>query len=157
MLLNKICKSPAAQLFGFRKWAKLNRQIIRNRKEDAVSSQIILRRKLRKGSDLDEVMKLEEGPKSVLRVRKDPRDKIILLFGGETSHYVGMCESSLDDPEVYEMFNKAESVFGFNVMDMCLNGPLTELRKTKHLLPCVFMANMTGEKGCLFHHHGLAY
>lgn len=144
MFLNKIC--PMAQLFGFRKSAKLTRLIIRNRKEAAVSSQIILRRTRRKEPDYNKVLKLEDdGPKSVIRVRKDPRDKMILLFGGEESHYVGMCESSLDDPEVYEMFERAEKVFGFNLMDMCLNGPLTELRKTKHLLPCVFMANMTGK------------
>lgn len=88
---------------------------------------------------------MEEGPKAVVRIRKDPRDKMVVLFGGEESHYVGMCESSLDDPQIYAMFEKAEQVFGFNLMDMCLNGPLTELRKTKHLLPCVFMANHTGK------------
>lgn len=148
MLLNRICKRPAAQLFGLRRSAKLNRQIIRNRKEDAISSQILLRRtKLKKGSDYDKVLRAEEGPKAVIRVRKDPRDKMIVLFGGEESHYVGMCESSLDDPRIYEMFEKAERVFGFNLMDMCLNGPLAELRKTRHLLPCVFMANQTGENG----------
>ena len=145
MLLNKIHKSPTARLFCFQKSAKLNRQTVRNRTEKAVSSQIVLRTKLKKGSNFEKVMRFEEGPKSVVRVRKDPRDKMILLIGGEESHYVGMCEWSLDDPQVYEMFEKAQKVFGFNLMDMCLNGPLPELRKTKHLLPCVFMANMTGE------------
>ena len=50
----------------------------------------------------------------------------------------------LDNPLIYEMFEKAETVFGYNLIDVCLNGPSVELNKTKYLLPCVFLANHTG-------------
>lgn len=110
------------------------------------NSQIVLRRtNSLKETSYNKILKIEDSPKAVIKIRKDPKDKIILLFGGEESYYVGMCESSLDNPEIYEMFEKAEKVFGFNLMDMCINGPIDELRKTKHLLPCVFLSNQTGK------------
>lgn len=96
------------------------------------------------GTNYNKIIRLEDEKRSIIKIKKDPRDKIIVLLGGESGAYVGMCETSLDDPEVYEMFQKAEQVFGWNLMDMCINGPIDELRKTKHLLPCIFMANMTG-------------
>lgn len=107
---------------------------------------IIPRRKSKlEDRNYNKLLKIEDGPKSIIRIRKDPRDKMIVIFGGEESSAVGMCEQSLDEPTIYEMFKQAEEVFGYALMDVCLNGPSSELNKTKYLLPCTFLANMTGK------------
>jgi [acyl-carrier-protein] S-malonyltransferase len=75
-----------------------------------------------------------------------------LLFPGYGSHYVGMVKSAKDLPAVKDMLEKAKSILGFDVLDVCINGPAAKLDQSKFCQPAMLVAGlaavekMRGEK-----------
>lgn len=67
-----------------------------------------------------------------------------LLFPGQGSQIVGMCTKALQLPAVQSMFEKAEKILGWNVKDLCLNGPKEKLSETRYCQPVMFIAGMAG-------------
>lgn len=67
-----------------------------------------------------------------------------LLFPGQGSQYVNMMRSVKDIPAVREMLQKAEPILGFDVLDLCLNGPDAKLEETRYCQPAMFVAGMAG-------------
>jgi len=87
------------------------------------------------GSQGIEVKKKAAGP---------PPLPIGLLFPGQGSQYVKMMSAVKDIPKVKEMIITANKVLGYDVLDVCLNGPESKLEETKICQPCMFIAGLAG-------------
>jgi len=69
---------------------------------------------------------------------------VALLFPGQGSQYVGMLKGTKDIPEVKEMLSKAQSILGYDLLDLCLNGPEEKLGQTKFCQPAMFVGGLAG-------------
>merc|ERR1719343_1907758 len=67
-----------------------------------------------------------------------------LLFPGQGSQYVKMMSNVQTLPKVQEMLSTAKSILGFDVLDLCLNGPESKLEETQYCQPCMFIAGLAG-------------
>jgi len=67
-----------------------------------------------------------------------------LLFPGQGSQYVKMLSGLRDNVQVKEMIAKAKSILGFDVMEICLEGPEDRLEETSVCQPAMFLAGMAG-------------
>lgn len=66
--------------------------------------------------------------------------KTALLFPGQASQYVGMAKDLHDEyGSVRTLFEKASSVLGFDLADVCFNGPEDKLKQTAYTQPAVFV------------------
>jgi [acyl-carrier-protein] S-malonyltransferase len=69
-----------------------------------------------------------------------------LLFPGQGSQYVGMLKEMKDVPAVKEMLEKSKEILGWDVLDLCLNGPEEKLAETKYTQPCMFIGGLAGRE-----------
>lgn len=53
-----------------------------------------------------------------------------MLFPGQASQYVGMGKELVDYKEAVDMFTKASEIVGYDILDVCLNGPIETLSST---------------------------
>lgn len=65
-----------------------------------------------------------------------------LVFPGQGSQYVGMMKSLKDLPRVQEMLRKAQSILGYDILDIMLNGPEDKLGKTVYCQPAMYIAGL---------------
>ena len=72
--------------------------------------------------------------------RSKPRD--VILFPGQGSQYVGMTAHLTKLPSVMRLFETASEILGYDLLEMCLNGPKAELDRTVHCQPAVFVASL---------------
>ncbi len=70
-------------------------------------------------------------------------NKVVLLFPGQGSQYVGMgkalCESFTEARETFEEANEA---LGFDLGKLCFEGDMEELTKTENTQPAILTASM---------------
>lgn len=71
-----------------------------------------------------------------------PALPVALLFPGQGSQYVGMLKDCLELDAVKDMLTKAEQVLGWDLKDLCLNGPEDKLQETKYCQPAMFVAGL---------------
>jgi [acyl-carrier-protein] S-malonyltransferase len=69
-----------------------------------------------------------------------------LMFPGQGSQYVGMLKEMKDNPEVKAMLEKAKDILGWDVLELCLNGPEEKLAETKYCQPCMFIGGLAGRE-----------
>merc|ERR1712118_399951 len=69
---------------------------------------------------------------------------IALCFPGQGSQYVGMLKGTQDLPEVKKMLATAKEVLGFDLLDLCLNGPEPKLGETRYTQPAMFVGGLAG-------------
>mmetsp|Transcript_1846 Transcript_1846/g.4099 ORF Transcript_1846/g.4099 Transcript_1846/m.4099 type:complete len:392 (-) Transcript_1846:39-1214(-) len=65
-----------------------------------------------------------------------------LLFPGEGSEVVGMMQSCADLPVVRDLLENARRVLGWDLKDLCLNGPEERLIESQYSQPAMFVAGM---------------
>jgi [acyl-carrier-protein] S-malonyltransferase len=93
----------------------------------------------------------QDDAKSILWMRSDkpaPEDdgkaKCGLLFPGQGSQYVGMLKELKDIPAVKTMLDTSKDILGWDVLDLCLNGPEEKLETTKYCQPAMFIGGLAG-------------
>ncbi len=66
--------------------------------------------------------------------------KTALIFPGQGAQFVGMGRALIDAfPEARRVFDEADSVLGFSLTKVCLDGPEDELRATHNTQPAIFV------------------
>lgn len=73
-----------------------------------------------------------------------PTLPIGLLFPGQGSQYVKMLADIKDTPAVADMLAKAKDILGFDLLELCLNGPESQLEETKYCQPAMFVGGLAG-------------
>eukprot|EP00411_Alexandrium_monilatum_P022757 CAMPEP_0175201128 /NCGR_PEP_ID=MMETSP0093-20121207/9884_1 /TAXON_ID=311494 /ORGANISM="Alexandrium monilatum, Strain CCMP3105" /LENGTH=538 /DNA_ID=CAMNT_0016494145 /DNA_START=55 /DNA_END=1671 /DNA_ORIENTATION=- len=67
-----------------------------------------------------------------------------LLFPGQGSQYVKMMSGVKDIPAVKDMLAKANAILGFDVLQLCIDGPEAKLEETAKCQPAMFIAGLAG-------------
>jgi [acyl-carrier-protein] S-malonyltransferase len=66
--------------------------------------------------------------------------KTALLAPGQGSQYVGMMKDLYEHyPQAKELIDLADKILGYKLSQICFNGPLEELKKTKYTQPALFL------------------
>ncbi len=69
--------------------------------------------------------------------------KLAFVFPGQGSQYVGMGKWVYDNfDEARATFDEASGYLGFDVADLCFNGPKSELNRTFRTQPCILTASI---------------
>eukprot|EP00928_Gymnodinium_smaydae_P032675 TRINITY_DN23601_c0_g1_i1.p1 TRINITY_DN23601_c0_g1~~TRINITY_DN23601_c0_g1_i1.p1 ORF type:complete len:562 (-),score=128.06 TRINITY_DN23601_c0_g1_i1:99-1784(-) len=69
---------------------------------------------------------------------------VALLFPGQGSQYVGMLAKCKDLPAVKSLLARAERILGWDLLELCLNGPEAKLEETRFCQPVMFVAGIAG-------------
>jgi len=65
-----------------------------------------------------------------------------LLFPGQGAQTVGMLAKAKDIPAVKALIEEANAVLGYDILDLCMNGPLEKLKQTEFCQPAIFVASL---------------
>jgi [acyl-carrier-protein] S-malonyltransferase len=69
--------------------------------------------------------------------------KIAFIFPGQGSQYAGMAKEFVEQfPESKEVFDVAGSVLGFDLLQLCLQGPVEKLNLTENTQPAILAASI---------------
>jgi len=73
----------------------------------------------------------------------DPEETSILLFPGQGAQFVGMGREVVDDvPSTRNLFDSASNILGYDLLELCLRGPLDKLDQTQHCQPAVVVSSL---------------
>lgn len=73
----------------------------------------------------------------------DFSSKVAFMFPGQGAQFVGMCESVVKDvPKAKELFDKASEILGYDLLEVCVQGPKEKLDSTVVSQPAIFVASM---------------
>jgi len=65
-----------------------------------------------------------------------------LLFPGQGSQYVSMLSGVQDVPTVKAMLEKAQTILGYDLLQICLHGPEEKLEQTRICQPAMYIAGL---------------
>lgn len=65
------------------------------------------------------------------------------LFPGQGAQHIGMgAEATAEVPAAKELFNRAGEVLGYDLLGLCLEGPVEKLNATVHSQPALYVAGL---------------
>ncbi len=69
--------------------------------------------------------------------------KIAFIFPGQGSQYVGMAKEFIENfNESKEVFETASSALGYDLLQLCLHGPVEKLNLTENTQPAILAASI---------------
>lgn len=69
--------------------------------------------------------------------------KIAFLFPGQGAQTVGMCKALCDElPAAKQLFDRAAEILGYDLADICFNGPTEKLNSTDISQPALYVSSM---------------
>jgi len=69
--------------------------------------------------------------------------KIAIVFPGQGAQYAGMGKEIADNyKEAMDIFDKANQVLGFDLKNLCFEGPEAELAKTENTQPAILTTSI---------------
>lgn len=77
-----------------------------------------------------------------IKSEAEPTVPVGLLFPGQGSQHVKMLSLVKDIPAVKEMLDKSKEILGWDLLDLCLNGPEDKLEQTKYCQPAMFVGGL---------------
>lgn len=86
----------------------------------------------------------DKAPESMVGLSGPKAYPCALMFPGQGSQYVKMLEGVMDIPAVKDMLDKSKDILGFDLLDICLNGPEEKLEETRYCQPALFIAGLAG-------------
>ncbi|KAL4234298.1 hypothetical protein ACF0H5_005949 [Mactra antiquata] len=72
----------------------------------------------------------------------DPQTTSILLFPGQGSQFVGMGKKLLAYPGVEELYHNASKILGYDLLNICINGPIEKLNRTVYCQPAIVVTSL---------------
>ncbi|XP_014479975.1 PREDICTED: probable malonyl-CoA-acyl carrier protein transacylase, mitochondrial [Dinoponera quadriceps] len=82
------------------------------------------------------------GTEESAKPKIDPLDTCVLLFPGQGTIKVGWAQKYLRFPQAKELFEIANEVLGYNLLDLCLKGPQEKLDKTRFNQPATVVVSL---------------
>lgn len=80
-----------------------------------------------------------------------------LVFPGQGAQHLGMGAAAIADaPAAKRLFDTAAEVLGYDLLELCLNGPAERLDATNHSQPAIFVASLAALERLKLSHPGLA-
>ncbi|KAJ4753873.1 Malonyl CoA-acyl carrier protein transacylase [Rhynchospora pubera] len=73
---------------------------------------------------------------------KDYKPTRAFLFPGQGAQAVGMGKEAQTEPAVAELFKKANDILGFDLLDICINGPKDKLDSTVISQPAIYVTSL---------------
>lgn len=64
------------------------------------------------------------------------------FFPGQGAQHVGMCKRLLAEQGVLQLFEDTKKILGYDLLSLCLNGPVEELNKTVNCQPAIVVASL---------------
>ncbi|XP_022729304.1 uncharacterized protein LOC111284706 [Durio zibethinus] len=64
------------------------------------------------------------------------------LFPGQGAQAIGMGKEAQSVPAAAELYNKANDILGFNLLDVCINGPKEKLDSTVISQPAIYVTSL---------------
>ena len=72
----------------------------------------------------------------------------MLIFPGQGAQAVGMGRELAEGlPECRALFSKASEVMGFDLLKLCVEGPIEELTKSCNTQPAIFVVSVAARDG----------
>lgn len=69
--------------------------------------------------------------------------KVAFMFPGQGAQFVGMCGDVVKDvPKAKELFDQASEILGYDLLQVCTEGPKEKLDSTVVSQPAIFVASM---------------
>src|SRR5579862_9716614 len=69
--------------------------------------------------------------------------KVAILFPGQGSQSVGMAKDLCQSlPAARQKFDEASAILGYDLLDVCVNGPVERLNSTAVSQPAIFVASL---------------
>ena len=70
------------------------------------------------------------------------KPSVAFFFPGQGAQSVGMCAEVCDGTPRPKLFDRASEVLGYDLLDVCVNGPAEKLNSTVVSQPAIFVASM---------------